>query len=820
MANSLGPEMGQVTVPRSAAGIRAALSALALVVVVATGCDRMSRSLVPNSPPTVTLTSGPVDTVSASPAWIVDVAWTATDPDGAIDHFEYALDPPTRRQAFSLNAETTWVSTRESRATVRFPGAPRGALRAGSTGPESHMFALRAIDDRGGVSPVVVRAFFAMNVAPDVQITRPVPNAFLRAQVPLPFRIEWHGDDPDNQGQGKGKGMAPEAYRVRLLDLDDPGNTVFVADPDSLLRHGRDSDWIDWRLVDGDTTFHDVTEFVIGKSGLFAVLAVDKAGATTPYLSLNTNLLQFTVTFPGSSSPLIHVWSPLVDYTYPSGGYSLDPSREIPVEVVEGAQPEFHWDATPVPGRDVLSSRWMLDGDVFDDTPRSDPSDVAHWSAPGPAASSAQLPPLSGGVHRLYIEVTDDFGEKSLAIVRIDVITAARTHELLVVDDTRLEVDRFSVPGTPNVYTQPWPSATELDTFLFARGGVPWRGTKNPTSGVLSSPGLLAGYSFDTLGTRSGLEIPADAVPLSTLLRYRHVLWLVEQRGATFGPTFDQSVFPMTALRAMSRPGFPSALASYIESGGKVWLAGGGAAFASLVEFDRAQNNTGQTTVFTVQAGELGPGRPLHDHAHLRSSVAVTRTFVQTVRSPAARGGWSGHGPDGSLAAPDYSRLPAAMRYRTPDSDPIPPTRLANQGSLYYASTSAIEYVAAPNVIAERINAPGNSPKTEPTLDTLYDASAVPLLVSPAPAMVYYHGRDNAPFVFTGFDLWTWARADCQGLVDFVLGDIWGLPRTGTVANRTASLRPASGARPMQRSVAAARGRAARPWLDPPRVRP
>lgn len=804
MKNSLGTNAIVAAAARPGARVRAALTlaGLALALGLSTGCDRATRSLLSaNTPPTITLTSGPVDTASVPNSWIVDISWTATDPDGVIDHFEYALDPPTLHQASSLNADTAWTSTRETRTTARFRAAQPNSVRPVVAGLDFHTFALRAVDDLGAVSPVVIRAFFAANVAPDVQITQPLPSALLRAQVPVPFRIEWEGDDPDGQGKGKGKGRPIDAYRIRLLHLDDPNNNVYLSNPDSLVRQGVATNWQDWRLVDGDTTFYDVTEseIGIGQSGLFAVLAVDHQGATTPYLNLNKNLLQFAVNFPGIASPRIHVWSALVDYTYPTGGYSLDPSSEIPVQAGVAAQLEFHWDAFPVPGRQLVSSRWMLDGDVFDDTPRSDPSDLVHWSAPGPAASEAQLPPLSPGVHRFYVEVMDNFGGKSLAIVKIDVIEVSPTHDLLVVDDTRLEVDKFNTPGIPNTYTQPWPSATELDTFLFARGGYPWRGTKNPTSGVISSPGLFAGYSFDTLGTRQGLENAASSVSLAMLSNYRHVLWLVDPRGASNLETFDQLIFPMTALRAMSRPGVSSTLAAYIEAGGQVWLAGGAAAFASLAEFDRRQNNVGQTTVFTVQDGELGPGRPIHDHVHLRSSVAVTTTSAQTERSPAAIGGWSGHGPTGALSAPDYSQLPATLRLRAAETDPMPPTRLASQTGLFYGTAAGYEYVAAPNSIGESMQPHGNSPRLESTLDTLYQASSPVFLVSPAPTMVYYHGRENAPTVFSGFDVWRWARADCQSLVDFVLGDIWGLAK-GAPAPRTqaaaAAVRTAGPRRP------------------------
>jgi hypothetical protein len=598
------------------------------------------------------------------------------------------------------------------------------------------------------------------------------------------------------------------------MRIDDPNNRVYLSDPDSLWREGDRSGWAEWTTLPGDSTAMTVTYFPPGASGLLAVLAVDEAGATTPYLNLSTNFLQFTAAFPGSSAPLIHLWSTAVDFTYQSGGYSTDPLREVPVEVGANVPLTFHWEGLAAVGRTVVSTRWMLDGDIADDTPRSGPDDLAHWSAPAPPPGEANVPGFAAGVHRLYLEVTDDFGEKSLAIVSIGAVTATLQSDLLVVDDTRLEVDKFSRAGTTvtlNPYTQPWPSAAELDTFLYARGGVPWRNTQNPTTGVLSTAGLLTGYAYDTLGTRVGLEEASDAVRLSTLARYRHVLWLVDHRGAENSEYGDPNLFPSTALRSMSEPGKASQLSAYIGMGGEVWLAGGGAAYASLVGFNRRVNDAGATTVFTFGTGELGPGRVMYDAAHVRSALGSTRTNTRFERSPAAIGGWSGHGPQGTLSAPDYSRLPAALHFRDPGVDPLPPTRLPTQGSLFYGTSTTAEYVLAGNSVYEDFGVPG-APQIESALDTLYDATGGVLLIDPAPAMIYYHGRENAPVVFTGFELWSWTRSDCQALVDFVLGDIWKLSKSPTRA----------GARPASTMLPAPRPATSRvsARLDPRRMRP
>jgi len=296
------------------------------------------------------------------------------------------------------------------------------------------------------------------------------------------------------------------------------------------------------------------------------------------------------------------------------------------------------------------------------------------------------------------------------------------------------------------------------------------------------------GYRFDTLGTRLGLVNPADAASLSKLTRYRHVLWITDQKSALAG-TFA----PVTTLRAMCAPGRTNTLAAYVQAGGQVWLAGGGAATASLIDFN-VRSNDACGVLFTFDDGELVPGRMMYDQAHVRSALGASQSGAEPLRSSAARGGWSGHGPYGTLSAPNYSRLPAQLHFKTDATDPIPPTRLATQGSQFYRTTTADEFVAAPDTIVENFDRSGLGERLESALDTLYEVSSPQLCVSQAPAMLYYHGRDNPPFVFTGFDLWSWSRADCQGLVDFVLGDIWKLPRAAP------GVRPANarGAHPPQ----------------------
>jgi len=776
------------------------LAAAALVLSLA-GCE--TTILVPDQRPTVTLTSGPIDTVSAPQSWLVDIAWVGSDPGGRIDHYEYAIDPPPLRRVTFAHAETAWVQTRETHVVARFRASHADSLGPGATASEFHVFVLRAVDNHGRTSPNVVRAFYAYTVAPDVRFTDPAPNRFLIAHVGPPFRLSWTGNDPDGAGTNR-----PAAYRLKLLSLDGGENTQFVVDPDSLLKLGAATGWLGWATVGGDTTSITMDQRGLqpGTRWMAAIVAVDEAGAATPYVSFDANLLAFDVVPNGG--PSVHVFASFIDYTSPPSALAFSPGVEVPA----GRPLTFKMEGIASAGRHITGTRWALDiTDIDDDTPRSDEAtDLGHWSPLQTGVISATFPIATPGEHRLAIDTYDDFGGRSVLFVVLNVIEIRLARDLLVVDDTRLEVDKFSA-GTVLTYTRPWPSAAELDTFLYARGGVPWRGTKDPPTGALSPPGLLAGYAFDTLGTRLGLEMPANGVPLSTLSQYKHVLWLVDATSSQYSAALVQSLFPVTVLRAMSRPGAFNTLEEYVRWGGQVWLAGGGAAYASLAEFDQRSNNQGQLAVFSVSAGELGPGRLLYDMGHIRSAMGVTKAELRMTRSPAAIGGWSGHGTDGTLAAPNYANAPESMRPRDPATDPLPPTRLPSQAALYYPTSFPAGLVIEPNAISEDFDPDPAVERIESALDTLYDARGAVLPLPSAPVMLYYHGRENAPFVYTGFEPWDFTRADCQGLFDLVLGDIWKLTKAAPVGG---AARAAGVNAPRPAATRATRA------LDPRRVRP
>lgn len=749
-------------------------------------------NVIPNQRPTVTITSSPISQDRSDPAlYVTNIHWSADDSDGRVDGFEYTVDPGS--------ADTVWVATKRYEVTL-FMSAMQPETKASFVpkATDFHTFLIRAIDNGGVRSAPQSRSFYSYTIAPTVSITNPRPSHLLFASVGPSVVIEWTGTDADGVQH-----LRPVRYKYKLFDVSDPETINWFVRPDSLRNRDAPARYATWDSLSGDTTRIRFANLAIGKSYLFVVVGLDEAGAYSPVFSLDENMLAFRIGIGNEFAPRIHVFNSYIDFTYTGGGYTTNPDREIRLEMPANEPHEFRWDAVPSQGAFIERYRWVLDTpNISNNTPRANEDrDWQLWSRASNATTSCRVGPLPPGDHYLYIEATDSNGLASLGIVRFTVVNPKFEGELLVVDDTRLEADQRLAGGCLLPYTKPWPSATELDTFLFARGGVPWRCAVNPST-ALTPPGLFAGYAFDTLGTRLGLENPAGAAPLSLLGHYRNVVWMLDPEAAIRPDNVSTPTF--TTLYAMSRPGSQSALATYARMGGRVWLMGGGAAYATLIQFDKSRNNRPATTFFSASQGELASPMLMHDGAHWQSEIAVLKSLAEVRRSPRAeqiaQAPWS-H-PDthtgGVLSAPDYARLPELLRLKTPDTDAIPPSRAANRGNLFYPGAMGLEVLSAANLIIEDVDPDPDAARFMSTLDTLYEASGTALPGPHLPIMTYYHGAQPRQMLFSGFSPWLFTRDDGQRLVDFVLQDIWGLTKAA-VPLRPDGVAPVT---PAQRRVA------------------
>ncbi len=809
---------------------RAAGLVIAAVIALAIfGCSKKAgiHSLIPNRPPTVEITSAPVDTRDTA-SYSVHILWSGDDPDGRVDHYEFAIDPSANNTVWhrTTRNDTTFTFTSTEPIAQGKPTDPRRALAP-------HSFTILAVDNQGMKSEPRTRSFFSYTVAPTVRIMSPKPSDLLARSLTPSMTVTWEGTDPDGYLVNVAK---PIYYRYKVFEQ---GNSEFdfnilKSNPDSLRRYYAKTNFESWSKVGHDTTFVKLNGQTVGHEYVFVVVAFDTAGAYSPVFNLTTNMLWYEVGFAATLGPVITVYNESFYYTMPSGGYTPnDPISWVHLELPAANKTTFNWFADPPSGAAMQSYRWRLDGDVGDETPRTnEATDWYHWSAKLVGTTSCVIGPFRPGILTfLYIEAEDDNGLKSIVTIVLHPVQPTFEHELLVVNDTRPEVDQFSSPGVIMPYTGIWPSTAELDTFLFARGGYPWRGTQVPASAAIqpvSRPGLFAGYSFDTLGTRLGLMIAANGVPLSLLGKYKHIVWMVDPNGGSNSGTPIDAGKPTSTLHWMCTPNHLNTLGSYISSGGSVWLLGGDVAKASLLAYNVRSNDTaypGFRTVFGNNKGELVPGRLMYDSAHWQDELAVQPVSIAAasiIKSPKVpqhawtSPGWNYRHP---IASPNYALLPATMRKKLLAlGDSVPPTR-PNTGlgqAQFYGtgSTFDVEYMTQPNYIIEDLDSTAFGVQEASSLDTLMDAKSLSLAATgnEPVSMTYYHGVTTPEIIFSGFDIWKWTRADDITMVDFVLQQIWKMNH-----NDAARWAPQSSARPGGRVLAKA-GPATVPVVAGPRL--
>jgi hypothetical protein len=721
-------------------GVAAAcITALALV---GAGCGRaLSPTALPNQPPRVEFTE-----IEAA-AGTMRAAWSGFDPDGRVDR--YLVTEDLRAVA---NGFEGWIPVIENRREipVRRPRSAACASAREGAPREPRVIAVRAVDDRGGISLAAARAWFDDNIAPTVRIVSPRPSALLVTSMPTRATIRWKGEDPD------GPRDLPRSYRYKLIletDTEFP-LALALADPDSLRRFYSPG-FEGWTEVRGSETEATLEGLPPSTRCLFVITAIDKAGDYDPVFSLDKNMLHMRTLAGAPDWPTLTLrLDSHVILTW--GGESGILRLELPA----GSTLTTSWTTLPGVPEDGFSYRLALD------EPLSGP-----WLPITEVSTLSFEENDSGGnTHRLGIELRDSRGARSTLIVEFAIVTPTFARDLLVVDDTRLVPDFIVSPTRPDSLRPPsgaWPTAAELDTFLYAVGGVRWRMTP---AGTLSPRGILAGYPYDTLGTRTGLENPPLAVPLSMLSQYRHVVWIVDQHSASMTASPTSPVAPTTLLRWACSPGRSLPLAAYVEAGGSLWALGGGFGLATSAPWDLAGNNVGGVVFSSVGPfPDLRPGMFMYDLVHWRSEFVVAQSRADYARAPAP-----------SPPSPfDYSRFPDALRLKTPATDPLFPFRSA---SSFYVHPLEVEYLRLPNVIGVDTHPSPRHERIVPTLDTLM---SVRLFAGDTwyPVMTHYRGPDNGPVVFSGHNIWGFRRDDCQQLVDAVVGGIWGLQRTvGPVA--------------------------------------
>jgi hypothetical protein len=331
--------------------------------------------------------------------------------------------------------------------------------------------------------------------------------------------------------------------------------------------------------------------------------------------------------------------------------------------------------------------------------------------------------------------------------------------ELLIVDDTRLLGDRPLPSGCTAPPKLVWPTAAELDTYFFARGGKPWRCYSTT---VPSPVGLFQGYDFDTLGTRF---LPNGTLTLERLSHYRHIVWYTDHKASlnVNEPYITQD--PMSLLRWYSVPGKSNPLGTWVTQGGELWMFGGGTASALQASWEKTGT---PNDVFSNNDGELVPGRFMYDVFGWHSEITA-RSYVQATKPQHPIGRY----PD----SPDYSALPDYLFEKSADSDALATWAPGRSFSDFFQSSQVGEGISKPNEVLEDADPDPKVTRLESVVDTVYE-SVGGLLGTGRPVMTVMHARKpGARQVFSGFQLWYWQRSEQVAITDWVLQTLWGIPR-------------------------------------------
>lgn len=766
-------------------GLRVALIAL-LALPGLTSCGKKpTTNPAVNLPPTVRLTNAPYSAVDAY-YYAITMNWVGNDPDGRVDHYEYlVLDPDSvvsiDPAVIATYPDSEWTRTDKSEQILLFRSSKSDPAAPYSS--DFHVFAIRAVDNDGLRSDVQSRSFFSKTEAPTVRVYSPPATSQGRAYVTPAVRIQWDGEDRDGVFTKK-----PIKYKWKLLTDNTEVNVLTaLAKPDSVRRYWAPRNWAGWDSTSSDTTQMQLKSLVPNQEYIFCVVAFDEAGAYSPVFSRDQNMLYFRVTFAGANNPKISFFNEFFFYEYPSGSYEpTNPARVVQLEVPAGQPIAFNWFATPIEGSEMQSYKWAVDiQDLEDNSPRTGPNDLAHWSTPNLNSTSCTIGPYPGSpVPRRFYLVAQDINQlRSLGTIEFTAVAPSFETNLGVIKDTRLLVDNI-LPGQSRTDFPKgrWPTTAELDTFLFARGGKPYR---DYPAGTMSKPGLFSGYSYDTLGTRNGRV--DQTVRLSTLGKYQHLIWITDQTSAqNFKDGTTTS--PMGALRYMTGRNKANTLAIYLRQGGKVWLVGGGGATAATIEYDRNNNNTGRYgQTFSATNNELVPGRFVYDWAKWQGDFRDIAAVCQ-IRKNVGRFDPITHPVYGDPGIPS-----PLLPHSVAAGDSFPPNRIANNADFYY-NIFNVEYLSFTNQYQEDVD-PGPGEDFRSAIDTLFSAAGSTL---PPPSenlvnacMTISPTLDFGPrpqVILTGFDIWSFRKTQCRAILDFVLQRLWGI--TPTAPNLAAGAQP------------------------------
>jgi hypothetical protein len=545
---------------------------LLLGAIVLAGCNDNDLGIEKrkaNRPPETILASGPPDGTTGA-VYKVQLYWSGSDPDGTIDHYDFILvdHPAIKDNIDGSGADSVivrvpepddprWVGTTATDSVfITLADTLRSELQpSDSTGTAEeirglpwerwHTFFIRAVDNEGTPDPTPdYRSFNSVNIAPSVWLTEPIrPGA--RFDGPSTIIFNWDGEDP----VGDGDVIDPVAARWVIIDTQIDALKQAINFPDSLYVLPSRYRWSEWRRWDAqDQTGRrailrnlvqaaTVGDRVLGWY-IFAVQAMDEAGAITPVFDMSSDRRNnaVTVRVSGAVGPLLTVREPFLGTSQFLGG-----GRPVQIDIAAGQPLNFCWEGDAERyGGEIVDYRYGWDIS----NPEEDSEWDQNWCSSCVCATTRTF---TSGTHTLFIQVRDNAETITEARFILQVNQVTRSRDLLWVDDTQEIIPNS---GQERAEDERWLT-------------------------ILSELAAENDFQFDTvLDVFDVIDNNSQVPPINKVFDYQAVVWSVRGAGkATALATLARFVDPFLEKNRNTAQSF-NFLGIYLRNNGRLWVHG------------------------------------------------------------------------------------------------------------------------------------------------------------------------------------------------------------------------------------------------------
>jgi hypothetical protein len=563
------------------------LMALLSLIAAVIGCEKTPMDvLIPNQPPQVALSSGPIR--DSTNVFIATFNWNASDSDGQVVMFRYAIDD-------TMEADD-WFETDDFELTLFFTAPDSSRIDSIYIGAATvpleryvfngaHTFFLKAIDNYGAESAPAARSFTAETMAPETQITNPNPGGVVN--LGPTFTITWDGNDPDGTEE-------PVAYSWRRVQVDNVVNMTDEQIEQALLHPNPE---VLPGVVGGDPwspmeprTSVQMTDLPVPGQFVFGVRALDQAGAIEPRMRTfrapgTTNVLLIRAEEEGGL-PRLEVSSAVKTTQFPTGDV-----RKKTFQIPANTDVLFTWTAdASFYGGNIAGYSYGVDLiDLEETNPGWAPESAnliqarLHFSIPEGSPTEE---------HLLFVRARDDVGTSIIADISLIVVPLRFERDIIYIDDwgkddrgrAYVDVDDPHCISRDGQTSTGEPGLIDPDKVI-PSGDIPHdmchdhylRDAVEQALADLGHPewvvdryepldpvdGSTLFGTVDIDSTTNDYWTLTGPITLDELARYKMVFW-------------NTRSFPTNALKAMNTEGEDNFLAVYLEAGGAVWLNGTG----------------------------------------------------------------------------------------------------------------------------------------------------------------------------------------------------------------------------------------------------